>query len=263
MKQTEYRHRHHQRLNYYFPQFQYHNTLDSRLWLSSGEMRTLVANALKLLVNNHILYLRRIRVPLPDNCIHDILIHGSTTNYYYTHDSDIDICVIVDMDAVRAVLPTLDIFSILRAAVWHWRRNYDISICGMQVDVEFVDVHTPEYGNRYKPGSTYSLTQNKWLEPPVILLPDDVTRMKKMARQKYFEYRKMYKRIVRDDMGPDFIETFIQRLTHERKESLIDMPQHGTNPTVLAFRMIRKSGIYDKLRVRAVRKRSKNFNLSF
>lgn len=263
MKQIKSRQVLHRRFNYYFPQFPYHDQLDHRLWLSNGQIRTLIFNALNLLIDNYIEFLRRMGIPMPPDSIHDIILHGSATNYYYDDSSDIDICIVVDLQAAYNAMPTVNVMALLNAAMTHWRRSHEINVCGMRMDIAFTDVHNAEYGGKYKPGSMYSLKHNKWLVHPTRLTDAAIREMKMVARQRYQEIRKMYKRIMRDKMGPDFIETFLNRLEVERKQSLIDMPACGTNATVLAFRMMRRAGIYEKLRIRAIEQRSKNFNLSF
>lgn len=87
-------------------------------------------------------------------------------------------------------------------------------------------------------------------------------KIRRNARMQFREIRKMYRKIRRNKMESDFIETFLLRLTHERKESYAGNFLQPVTAETMAFRMARRCGILRDLRNRVTRQRSKNFNLS-
>ncbi len=243
--------------------FIYNTQLDSRIWCSDGQMNKLVSNALQLIAWNYIRYLQHIGFPLPDNMIRDIFIHGSTSNYYYDDTSDIDICIVADLSDMREKFDGIDIYVLLKSALGAWLRNYCIKVCGRGVDIEVADAGHPRYAeNVYKVGSAYSLAQDKWIRRPQLLKDSEVRAIRRAARVKYHEIRRMYRKICHDKMASDFIETFLERLTHERKKSYADNFMQPVTAETMAFRMARRCGMLRDLRNRAMKQRSRDFNLS-
>lgn len=243
--------------------FIYNTKLDSCIWCPDGQMNKLASNALQLVAWNYIRYLQHIGFPLPDNMIHDIFVHGSTSNYYYDDTSDIDICIVADLSKMRETFNGVDIYVLLKSALGSWLRNYRIRICGRGVDIEVADVNNPRYAeNVYKVGSAYSLARDSWIRRPQLLKDDEVRTIRRAARVKYREIRRMYHKICHDKMAPDFIETFLARLTHERKESYAGNFMQPITAETMAFRMARRCGILRDLRERAMKQRSRDFNLS-
>ncbi len=242
--------------------FIYNTKLDPRIWNTDGNMNTLTSNALQLVAWNYIRYLQHVGFPLPDSMINDIFIHGSTSNYYYDDTSDIDICIVADLSKMSETFPGVEIYPLLKSALGAWLRNYRIKICGRGVDIEVADVSSPRYGeNIYKVGSAYSLARDEWIRRPELLKPDEVRQIRRDARVKFRKIQKMYKKIRRDKMAPDFIETFLARLTHNRKASYAGNFMQPITAETMAFRMARRCGILRDLRERAAKQRSKNFNL--
>lgn len=247
----------------WFPRFIYHSTQEPNMWDKDGRLRPLVSNALQICTWGYIGFMQKIGFPIADDDIKEIFVHGSTTNFYYDSTSDIDVCILMDMTAMRAALPGMDLNALMKSALGSWRRNYRIRICGRGVDFEIVDINeVPRYGPMaYKVGPMYSIPRDVWLRRPVRLEKREIRQIRRQAHAQFRNLRRMYIKIVQDKMASDFIETFIGRLGQERKQSYAENPVQPITPRTMAFRMARRCGILRDLRERAAWLRSKNFNV--
>ena len=71
--------------------FKYHKNLCPDIWDSSNNVDPLVAQAAQMAAWDFVHYLQFLGVPLAKTDIVDIILHGSTTNYYWDNKSDVDI----------------------------------------------------------------------------------------------------------------------------------------------------------------------------
>lgn len=253
----------HRFLSRQLPYVKYNNKLEPHIWAPNGDMNTLVSNSLKMIAWGYIAYLQRVGLPISDDMIFDIFVHGSTTNYYYNDFSDIDICIVADLNRLQALLPNVDLYILLKAMLGAWLRNYRIRVCGRGVDIEIVNAANPKYGpGAYKVGSAYSILADKWIHEPIKLSRTELRNIRRSARKKYRMVCKMYRKIKHDKMASDFIETFLMRMMHDRKESYAQNSRQPITAETMAFRLVRQRGILRKLNERAARQRSRNFNLS-
>lgn len=242
--------------------FIYNRHLEPHIWYPDGQMNKLVSNSLQMIIWSYIAYMQSIGYPIADTDVHEIFIHGSSTNYYYDDTSDIDICIVADLGRMQSLFTGCNINALIKGALGSWKRNYDIRVCGRGIDIEVVDVATPRYGeNIYKVGSAYSLARDQWIRRPVLLKPDEIKQIRRDARKQYKEMKKLYKQVRRNKMSPEFIETFLNRMTAERKESYAQNPLQPVTATTMAFRMARRCGMLRKLRQMATELRSREFNL--
>ncbi len=242
--------------------FIYNRHLEPHIWQQNNQMNKLVSNSLQMLIWSYIAYMQSIGYPIADTDVHEIFVHGSSTNYYYDDTSDIDICIVADLGRMQSLFTGCNINALIKGALGSWRRNYDIRVCGRGIDIEVVDVATPRYGeNVYKVGSAYSLPRDQWIRRPVLLKPDEIKQIRRNAAKQYKEMKKLYKQVRRNKMSPEFIETFLGRMTAERKESYAQNPLQPVTATTMAFRMARRCGMLRKLRQMATELRSREFNL--
>ena len=127
------------------------------------------SNSLQMIVWHYIAYMQNAGLPIDDNDIVDIFLHGSTSNYYYDDTSDIDICIVMDVERLSAALRGINIYTITKALQIAWMRKHKIRIYGRGVDISIVDVRQPKYGpDVYKVGPAYSLPRDMWLRRPCV-----------------------------------------------------------------------------------------------
>lgn len=246
-----------------FPRFIYHNKLDAHIWEPDMQMRKLVSNALQMVSWSYIAFMQRMGYPLPDDAILDIFVHGSSTNYYYDDTSDIDIAIIANLDGMRAMFPNVDINGLMKSALGSWMRYHRIRVCGRGIDIDVLDVNTPRYGpGIYKVGSAYSLKSDSWIRRPELLKPDVVREIRKSAWKIFKDFRRQYNQMRKNNMGADFVDTFMTRITMERKDSYAKNYLQPVTPETMAFRMIRRCGMWRDLIELSARQRSRDFNIS-
>lgn len=246
-----------------WPRFIYHKSLDPNIWDENDQMNKLVSNSLQLIAWNYIRFMQKVGLPIPNQCIRDIFIHGSSTNYYYDKNSDIDICIVADLGPLREKLSGVEPRAVLKSMQGAWMRNYRIRVCGRNIDIEVVEVTTPKYGpNMYKVGSAYSIARDEWIRHPERLGADQIRTIRRQAKRQYRAIHRMYRQICRQNMQPDFIETFLRRLMSERKASYAAHPDQPVTAETMAFRMARRRGIQFTLGERAARLRSRSFNVT-
>lgn len=246
------------------PVFIYHNHLDDTIWNRDATMRVVVKNALNTMVGSYISYMRRAGLPITQDMISDILIHGSVADYYWDSTSDIDICIIIDYAPLREKFADVDLYTLMKSLLLSWYRNYRIRIVGHGVDVEVADLNAPAYGeNLWKTGSRYSLMHGAWIVRPNLLPPDAVRDIRRAALEKYRKIEREYKNICHNKMSAGFVDTFLARLWAERRAAFEENPNTGVFPDTMAFRMVRRTGILRDLSERAARNRSKNFNVKY
>ena len=245
-----------------WPRFIYHKSLEPNIWTETGKMNKLVSNSLQLIAWNYIRFMPRVGLHIPDDCIRDIFVHGSTTNYYYDENSDIDICIVADLSPMREKLAGIDLRTIIKSMLGAWLRKYRIRVCGRGIDIEVVEVSTPMYGpDMYKVGSAYSIARDEWIRRAERLTGEQFRAIRAEAKRQYREIYHMYRQICRENMQPDFIDTFLQRLMADRKASYAAHPEQPVTAETMAFRMARRRGIQRTLGERATKMRSRSFNV--
>ena len=247
---------------YRLPKFVYHKSLDPRVWNTDESINMLVYNALMMVVWGFVGYLQQNGFQIADSDVYDIQLHGSSTNYYYDDGSDLDVMLVIDFDKLKN-FSGANIPLFLKALFASYKKHYRINIVGRGVDFTFYDVKENVFGQDfYKCGSAYSLKNEIWLRKPLRMSDLEVRKMKKQAYKMYRKYAKMYKRIVKSDMGEAYMETFLRRIVRERVNSLKENYLQPVTVETMAFRLLRSAGILRDLHKRCRKIRSKNFNIS-
>ena len=85
---------------------------------------------------------------------------------------------------------------------------------------------------------------------------------KKIPPKKIGDFRRQYKQMRRNNMGADFVDTFMARISMERKDSYAKNYMQPVTPETRAFRMVRRCGMWRKLIDLSARQRSRDFNIS-
>ncbi len=246
-----------------FPRFVYHNKMDTRIWANDDALKPDVNTSLMLIAHNFINSLQNVGLPLTNDDIIEVTIHGSSTDLYYDATSDIDLCIVADLKKISSAVPGIKLATVMRALKNGWIRNFRFKIYGRGVDVTIADVNSNPYSNgHFKVGPIYSVLKKKWLNPRVTLTPPQVKQLRRDTWKKFRAWRKMYKRACRDKMGADFLDMLMKRINQERTLSYDNNPTQPVTPEVMAFRMMRQCGYIRDLQERSAKYRSKNFNIT-
>lgn len=96
----------------------------------------------------------------------DILLLGSSVNYTWTPESDIDVHLVMDIS--KEGLDTEHYRTFLDSVGGNFNKEHEITIDGHKVEVYLQDIteknSTPEKARKH--GAMYSLLHDKWLVPP-------------------------------------------------------------------------------------------------
>lgn len=254
--------RHLLRHNLFAPAFVYNRRLEPNLWAPDMQLRTMPSNSLQMIVWHYIAYMQNVGLPIKDEDILDIFLHGSTSNYYYDPTSDIDICIVMDMRRLCTALPGIDIFAMTTALKIAWLRSRRIRIYGRGIDISIVDVAQPKYGpGVYKVGPAYSLPRDMWIRRPVRLSNPEIRALRRHADKIYRRYKKLFRECYKNKMSDTFLDTFLSRLWSERRAAYSSSPLQPITPETMAFRMMRRCGVLNKIKVRLETLKNKNFTL--
>ena len=236
--------------------FRYHKTLAPRVWESRVRLNPLVNQTLQMAVWEFMRYLSVVaNLPIDKSDVVDVFIHGSITNYYWDRCSDVDVCIVVDLSRLRAVMPGDDVV-ILRALKWAWKRKFNISIFGRGVDITIIDK-----SDKSKVGSKYSLLRDCWIVTPVRISDAQLRQIRVAARGRYRVIMRQCRYILRHNKPHDFIDSYLNSLQQMRTNSMYLSPNQPITPMTMAFKMARNTRIFRKLRRRAKESCSANFKL--
>ena len=148
--------------------FEQHNELNPLLW-QGEDLRPEVKMALLKIAKDFIEY---VEVPFE---VKDLVLTGSQLGYYYTKHSDLDLHIIVDFDTVNCDREAAELFDTKRLL---YKKQYDISIHGVPVEVYIEDSNFPAVS------ATYSLGQGSWkVKPdrqPEEIDSEEIVRMSKI-----------------------------------------------------------------------------------
>ena len=148
--------------------FEQHNELNPLLW-QGEDLRPEVKMTLLKIAKDFIEY---VEVPFE---VKDLVLTGSQLGYYYTKHSDLDLHIIVDFDTVNCDREAAELFDTKRLL---YKKQYDISIHGVPVEVYIEDSNFPAVS------ATYSLGKGGWkIKPdsqPEEIDSDEIIRMSKI-----------------------------------------------------------------------------------
>ena len=130
--------------------FEQHNELNPLLW-QGEDLRPEVKMTLLKIAKDFIEY---VEVPFE---VKDLVLTGSQLGYYYTKHSDLDLHIIVDFDTVNCDREAAELFDTKRLL---YKKQYDISIHGVPVEVYIEDSNFPAVS------ATYSLGKGGWKVKP-------------------------------------------------------------------------------------------------
>jgi hypothetical protein len=104
---------------------------------------------------------------VPEELVSDITLTGSLANYTWTENSDVDLHIVLDFDAVEGDPEMVDQYYKSIKNVWN--NNHDVMICGHEVEIYVQDVQ-----EEHSSSGIFSLSKNKWLVKPSLKTSDVV-----------------------------------------------------------------------------------------
>jgi len=205
--------------------FEQHNTLNPLLWRNNSLIPEVKLALLKIAQD----FVEYVDIPFT---IKDIIITGSQVSYYYTKHSDLDLHLIVDFNTVNCDKEAAELFDTKRLL---YKKQYDISIHGVPVEVYIEDLNFPAVS------ATYSLSKGGWkIKPdsqPQEINTDEIIRMSKI-----------WQTVIGKAIESTDLETgrkVLKMLRNYRKLGLKHSGEYGIEN--LVYKTLRNSKIIEKL----------------
>ena len=134
---------------------QYHQDLNPTIW-DGFELKDDVRNKLIDIGHTWVTWAN-----IPVEAVKDMILVGGNANYNYTPQSDIDLHILVDVDAIPNCPDFIDDY--LKDKKQLWSLTHDIKIHGHDVEIYAQDMND----GFTKDQGVFSLTDNNWIAEPV------------------------------------------------------------------------------------------------
>ena len=206
--------------------FQFHKTLNPKLWDKDNRMHPEVAAKLKEIADAFIEFLG-----INEEAIKDVVVTGSSASYNYTPHSDIDLHLIVDREKVHKDCPIVDEFLLSKKS--EFNNKHDIFIYGIPVEL-----YAEDYRNENIHNGLYSLKEDKWIDKPQKLKPLDNDAA---VQAKYTEIVLAADEVADKDEATKLIE----KIRKMRKAGLAENGEFSVEN--LVFKKLRNEGIIEDL----------------
>lgn len=160
-----------------------HDELNPKLW-EGTELKQEVKEKINFIVNEFIKNLQEDDLSIQ---IDDILLVGSNCSYNYTKDSDLDIHILANSDALKDCDQNIvsKLYSAYRTI---FNKKFDIDFYGIPVEIFVETNESPRISN-----GVYSVMQEKWIKEPVL---EDIPEFDKTAFEAAFKpWEDRYKEI--------------------------------------------------------------------
>ena len=205
--------------------FDEHNELNPLLW-QGEELRPEVKMALLKIARDFVEY---VEVPFK---VEDLVLTGSQLGYYYTKHSDLDLHIIVDFNTVDCDREAAELFDTKRLL---YKKQYDISIHGVPVEVYIEDSNFPAVS------ATYSLGDSGWKKKPD-------SQPQQIDREEIIRMSKIWSTVIGKAIESNDLETgrkVLKMLRNYRKLGLKQTGEYGIEN--LVYKTLRNSKIIEKL----------------
>jgi hypothetical protein len=205
--------------------FEQHNELNPLLW-QGEELQPEVKMALLKIARDFVEY---VEVPFE---VKDLVLTGSQLGYYYTKHSDLDLHIIVDFNTVNCDREAAELFDTKRLL---YKKQYDISIHGVPVEVYIEDANFPAVS------ATYSLGQGGWK-----VKPD--SQPQQINTEEIVRMSKIWSTVIGKAIESNDLETgrkVLKMLRNYRKLGLKHSGEYGIEN--LVYKTLRNSKIIEKL----------------
>jgi predicted nucleotidyltransferase len=207
----------------------YNNTLNPALWNEDG--------TLKQDVNQNLVQIARdfYEETHLSPAISDILLLGSSANYNWTPNSDIDVHVSIDFTQLK--MSKEDAENYTNALKAKWNAAHDIHIKGHNVEMYIQDINHKTHAL-----GIYSLLQNKWLVKPDKLI---VKLDNNLIKQKYHDLASKISNALKSK-DINIIKSTLKDVYDIRQSGLDTAGEFSTENIV--FKLLRNNNYIDALK---------------
>ena len=224
-----------------------HDTLNPKLWTSDNELKSLVRNKLVRIVDKYI----DSSDVLTKNDVIDVELLGSNASYNYTPYSDLDVHLVVNMEAVSCDPALFQLAC--NAERSNFNKNYDITIKGIEIEMYVEDVKASTASN-----GIYSLYKDEWIKfPQKITVPNYDSDDEYIALLD--EWKSLAETVLDNANKAQQVQDYINNLYNLRRTSIMTDGEFGKGN--LVFKEIRNLGLLDKLKEKQYELSSKELSL--
>lgn len=207
----------------------YNKTLDPKLWDENKQLKPEIRESLLKIAMDFY------ETTDFTSEMQDILMLGSSTNYNWTNESDIDLHILVDIATEKINNEYARKFMDGIGAKWN--DEHDIVIKGHNVEVYIQDINET---NRSL--ASYSIMHNEWVKPPV---PQEINLDKEKIKHKYHEIKKKIDDVI-ETGDVDKLKSLMKSIRSYREAGLSKEGEYSTENVV--FKALRHTDMLAKLK---------------
>lgn len=209
---------------------QYHKELNPKLW-DGKTLKPEVREKLLEIAQAFIKFL-----DIPDFKPMDITFTGSSANYNWTTNSDIDVHLITKQSNHGCEDVTVELFDAKKDL---FTEKYDVTIYSIPVEV-----YVQDHKENFIAGAIYSIENSKWIKEPKYEPPRDVDTNEVSEKTKFFQ-RKIDK-LIKSDGGFTQGKSLMKKIKAYRQAGLDDCGEFSEEN--LTFKALRVNGYLSKLK---------------
>jgi hypothetical protein len=208
----------------------YHDVLNPDLW-DGFELKDDVRNKLIEIGQTWISWAN-----IPIEAVKDMILVGGNANYNYTEHSDIDLHILVDVDAIPNCPDFIDDY--LKDKKQLWSLTHDIKIYDNDVEIYAQDMND----GFPKDQGVYSLTDGEWLAEPV---HQEVNLSNPNVQKKVIEYMETIDSLIASNAEEEAFQKLKEKFKSMRSGGIEKYGEfsHGN----LIFKELRNMGYFDKI----------------
>lgn len=226
---------------------QLHDTLNPKLWDENNNLRPIVRNKLIRIVNK---YIEDSEI-LTSKDVIDVELLGSNASYNYTEFSDLDVHLVVNMEAMSCDPALFQLAC--NAERSNFNKRYTIKVKGIEVEMYVEDVKASTASN-----GIYSLWRDEWIK-----FPSKITVPAYDKDPGYIQLLDKWKSLAEDTLASaasaDEVQQFINKLYNLRRTSIMTEGEFGKGN--LVFKELRNLGLLDTLKEKQYQLSSKELSL--
>ena len=224
-----------------------HDELNPIIFDESNKLRPLVRKSLLRVISK---YIESSEIISMSDVI-DAQLVGSIASYNFTPYSDLDVHLVVNMEAVSCDPALFQLAC--NAERSNFNKNYDITIKGIEIEMYVEDVKASTASN-----GIYSLYKDEWIK-----FPQKITVPNYDSDEEYIALLDKWKSLAETVLGSaneaQQVQDYINNLYNLRRTSIMTEGEFGKGN--LVFKEIRNLGLLDKLKEKQYELSSKELSL--
>lgn len=208
----------------------YNKTLDKNLWDNNKKLYPEIRSTVLQIAND---YYRG--NDILDGSLVDVYLVGSSANYNWTPDSDLDIHLVLDSEKIGYDEETAR--TIFELMSHKWNQLHDIKIKGHRVELYLQDIN-----HQLKSSGIYSVLDDMWVKEPH---PEDIEIDHDFIIKKFFTITDRIKKAIASE-DVTLMKKVMDNVRSMRNTGLKKEGEYSAEN--ICFKMLRKFGYIKKLK---------------